>query len=234
LGFLGIFDGRATATRLALRFIFAAGILISTFLLVRGFAFYAAIAFCFKAIIVITAGFIAAIATPTISAPIIVAAITVVPTFAARIIVIVRLIAASFPVIAPVVTAPIAPTVATPITTLCARLVLASLVVGYDAIIVVGELQVLFHLHTVTIVLRILRELFVFIQQLRRIAACTAVNPVELVSAATLIAITATAATIVTLVIQGKSSLSQPEVTGHLQCSLAQLNFAHITAIGSP
>jgi hypothetical protein len=53
--------------------------------------------------------------------------------------------------------------------------------------------------------LRILRKLLVLVEQLRRITARPAIDPVELVSA-TRIAISATAAAIVTIIIQGKSS----------------------------
>jgi hypothetical protein len=69
-------------------------------------------------------------------------------------------------------------------------------------------LQIVFHLHAVAIVLGVLRELFILIQQLRRIAASAAVNPVKLVAIAGLITIAATAATIISIIIQGSGSSS--------------------------
>jgi hypothetical protein len=57
-------------------------------------------------------------------------------------------------------------------------------------------------------VLRILGQLLELVEHLRRIAACPAVNPVDLVSAA-LTAITATAAAIVPVVIQGEFFLTR-------------------------
>ena len=84
-----------------------------------------------------------------------------------------------------------------------ARLFLASLVVGNHTEIVVGELQVICGLNTVAIMLSVLSKLLIFIQQLRRIAARPAVNPVERVSA-TLITIAATTAAIISITIQGE------------------------------
>ena len=72
----------------------------------------------------------------------------------------------------------------------------------------VGELQIIFGLNAVVIMLGVLRKLLIFIEQLRRIAPRAAINPVGCV-AATLIAIvirtTATTAIVVviTMVIQG-------------------------------
>ena len=86
-------------------------------------------------------------------------------------------------------------------------LVLTGLVVGNHAEIVIGELQVIFHLHAVAIVVGVLRELLVLFEQLRGIAACAAVDPVELVAVAALRAITAPAATVIAIVIQGNCSL---------------------------
>lgn len=72
--------------------------------------------------------------------------------------------------------------------------------------IVIGELQVIFLLHPVAIVIGVLRQLLVLIEQLRRVTARSAINPVRLIGA-TLIPIvvitTATAIVIITMVIQG-------------------------------
>ena len=88
-----------------------------------------------------------------------------------------------------------------------ARFVLTGLVVGDHAEIMVRELQVVFRLNPVAIVLRVLSQLLVLVEQLRCVATRPAVDPVELVSATAQIAIYATAATIVAIVIQGKSSI---------------------------
>ena len=70
--------------------------------------------------------------------------------------------------------------------------------------IVIGELEVVLRLNAIAVEVRILRQLAVFLQQLRRIAARPAVNPVELL-AAVVRAITAATPTVVipTIVIQG-------------------------------
>jgi len=96
------------------------------------------------------------------------------------------------------------------VVTLGVRLVLTDFVIIDDAEIMVGILQESFLLHAVTIMLRILRQLFILIQHLGRIAARPAVDPVQLVtSAATsalwaiIIAATATIIVTISIVIQG-------------------------------
>jgi hypothetical protein len=87
-----------------------------------------------------------------------------------------------------------------------ARFILARLVVSNHPEIVVCELEVVFGLNPVAIVLRILSKLLILVEQLGRIAACTAVNPV-LIIAALVAAVTAAAtAIVIAIVIQGKSS----------------------------
>ena len=61
-------------------------------------------------------------------------------------------------------------------------LVLTRLVVGNHTEIVIRELQVILSLHPVAIMLRILRKLFVFIEQLWGVAPRAAVNPVLVVA----------------------------------------------------
>lgn len=90
------------------------------------------------------------------------------------------------------------------ITALAARFVLTGLVISNHAEIMVGKLQVIFGLHPVTIMLGILGQLFILIQQLRRIAPCPAVNPVGIMASALIAIATATAAIIITIVIQGE------------------------------
>jgi hypothetical protein len=82
---------------------------------------------------------------------------------------------------------------------------LTRLVIGNHPEVVVCELEVILGLNTVAIVLRVLSKLLILVEQLRRITPRAAVDPV-LVIAALVVAVSATAATIVTIVIQGKSS----------------------------
>lgn len=91
-----------------------------------------------------------------------------------------------------------------------AGFILTDLVVIYDTKIMVGELQKILGLNPVAIMLRVLGQFLVFIEQLRRIAPRTAINPVKLASATTAlwaITITTAATTIVVtiVVVQGKS-----------------------------
>ena len=86
--------------------------------------------------------------------------------------------------------------------TLGTRFFLTRLVVRDHAEIVVGKLQVILLLHSVAIVLRVLGKLLVLVEKLRSIAARAAVDPVGTVSA-TLMAIAATAAPVISIVIQG-------------------------------
>jgi hypothetical protein len=83
-------------------------------------------------------------------------------------------------------------------------LFLALALIGDDAEIVIGELQVVFCLDPVAVQVGILRQLAVFLQQLRGIAARPAVDPVELLTAATVLAITAAPPTVIpTSIVQG-------------------------------
>ena len=89
-----------------------------------------------------------------------------------------------------------------------AGFVLASLVVGNDAEIMVGKLQVVFRLHRVVVKRGVLRQLLVLIQHLRRIATRAIVDAVGLHRIAACrptgaIAVAATTAVVVTIVIQG-------------------------------
>jgi hypothetical protein len=72
----------------------------------------------------------------------------------------------------------------------------------------VGKLQIVFHLHPIAIVVGVLRKLFILVQQLRSVATSTAVNAVKLIATAGLIAIAATAAAIISIIIQGNGSSS--------------------------
>ena len=84
------------------------------------------------------------------------------------------------------------------------RRALALASVGHDAEIVIGELEVIFLRHAVAIEVRVVRQLLVFFQKLRRIAPCPAVAPVQLLAAALLAIVAATApAVITTIVVQG-------------------------------
>ena len=74
-------------------------------------------------------------------------------------------------------------------------IVLLHLAVGNDTEVVIGELEVVLGLHPVAVVLGVLRELLVLVEHLRRVAACAAVDPVALITAAAaLIAIAPAAA----------------------------------------
>ncbi len=101
------------------------------------------------------------------------------------------------------------------------RIVALHFAIGDHAEIVIGELQEIFGLHAIIVQLRFLRQLAVFLQQLRGIATRAAINPVALIAAVTAasaaIAVAATTPTIVAivvavvviaLVIQGKSAFS--------------------------
>jgi hypothetical protein len=68
----------------------------------------------------------------------------------------------------------------------------------------VGKLEVVFRLDAITIEVRIVRQLAILFQQLRRVAARPAVDPVELLSAAvTLTVAPAAPAVVPTIVVQG-------------------------------
>jgi hypothetical protein len=87
------------------------------------------------------------------------------------------------------------------------RIVLARLVVRDDAEIVVGELQVVLGLHPVAVMRGVLGKLLVLVEHLRSIAPGAAVDAVLVATALRTAA--ATAATIVAIVIQGKTIPSQ-------------------------
>ena len=83
---------------------------------------------------------------------------------------------------------------------------LALALVGNHAEIMVGELEVIFLLDAIAVEVGVMRQLAVLFQQLRRIAARPAVNPVELLAAAATLAIVPAAAPAVVptiVVIQG-------------------------------
>ncbi|MEO9462096.1 MAG: hypothetical protein ABJ242_05105 [Marinomonas sp.] len=103
----------------------------------------------------------------------------------------------------------------TPLIAFRAGFVLKRLIIGDYALIVIRELQVIFGLNSVTMMLRILCQLLIFIKQLRRISARTAINPVHLIAAAILIAIvvTTTAATIIIAIIIQWRVLPHPSFT---------------------
>ena len=91
-----------------------------------------------------------------------------------------------------------------------ALLFLADALIGDDAEIVIGELEVILLQHPVPIEVRVMRQLAVLFQHLRGIAARPAVNPVELlpISALTaaVVGVTAAAPTVIvtaSIVIQG-------------------------------
>ena len=65
-----------------------------------------------------------------------------------------------------------------------ALIVLTDALIGDDAEIMVRELQVIFGLNAITIEVRIMRQLAILLEHLRRITARTAVDPVKLLSAA--------------------------------------------------
>lgn len=106
------------------------------------------------------------------------------------------------------------------IVALGARFVLPRLVVGDHAEVMIGKLQIIFGLNPVAIVLGVLSKLLVLVEKLRRIATCPAVNPVLIASTALVVAVSATAATIVTIVIQRKFIL----IRGQGAFSMVRLN----------
>ena len=82
--------------------------------------------------------------------------------------------------------------------------VLTGLVVGDHTEIMVGELQIIFGLHAVAIMLGVLGKLLVLVEQLRGIAASAAVDPVARIGAALIAIIPASAtAVIIAIVVQG-------------------------------
>jgi hypothetical protein len=82
--------------------------------------------------------------------------------------------------------------------------VLTGLVVGDDTEIMVGELQIIFGLHAVAVMLGVLGKLLVLVEQLRGIAASAAVDPVARIGAALIAIIPASAtAVIIAIVVQG-------------------------------
>src|SRR5690606_34788933 len=90
--------------------------------------------------------------------------------------------------------------------------------IGDHTEVVIGELQVVFGLHPIAVQRRIVRQLPVFFEKLRRIAARAAVDPITLVATA-LAASTATAAPaiVVAILVQGKSvSLSVDRNSGRM------------------
>lgn len=91
--------------------------------------------------------------------------------------------------------------------TLRALFVLTGLVVGDHAEIMVRKLQIIFLLHTVAMMVGVLRKLLVLIEQLRRITARAAINAVHRIRIATaLIAAVVTTTTtviVITLIVQG-------------------------------
>ena len=82
-----------------------------------------------------------------------------------------------------------------------ALFVSAHAAVGGHPEIVIGELQVIFGLDPVTVEVGVLRQLAIFFEQLRGIAARPAVNPVELLSAAATAAVRPIAASAPTVVV---------------------------------
>jgi hypothetical protein len=67
----------------------------------------------------------------------------------------------------------------------------------------IGELQVSFFLHPVSVEMRVVSHLPVFLQHLRRIAPRPAVNPVELLAALLTIVSAPPAAVVSAIVVQG-------------------------------
>ncbi len=88
------------------------------------------------------------------------------------------------------------------------RFILARLVIGDHPEIMVRELQVIFGLHPVAIMLSILSQLLVFIEKLGCVATRPAVDPVRLITATALIAVAATTATVVIVAIGVQGQLS--------------------------
>ena len=85
---------------------------------------------------------------------------------------------------------------------LALRLCKARLVVGDHAQVVVRELQIVFSLHAIAIVLGVLRKLLVLVEQLRSIAPRAAVDAIGRIGAA-LIAVAASTTTVIAIHVQG-------------------------------
>jgi hypothetical protein len=86
-----------------------------------------------------------------------------------------------------------------------ALLFLTDALVGEHAEIVIGELEVIFLLHAVAIEVRVVRQLAVLLEQLRRIPTRPAVDPVDVLAALlTIVVVTPAApAVIPTIIVQG-------------------------------
>jgi hypothetical protein len=85
-----------------------------------------------------------------------------------------------------------------------ALLFLALALVGDHAEIVICELEIVFLVDAIAVEVRVVRQLAVFLEQLRRVAARTAVDAVELLPAALLTIVTPAApAVIPTVIVQG-------------------------------
>jgi hypothetical protein len=88
--------------------------------------------------------------------------------------------------------------------TRAALLFLAQALIGDDAEIVVGELQVVFRLHPIAVHVRILRQLAILFEQLRGIATRPAIDPVKLLTTTATLTVAATAPTVIpTIIVQG-------------------------------
>jgi multisubunit Na+/H+ antiporter MnhF subunit len=89
-----------------------------------------------------------------------------------------------------------------------ALIIRAHTAVGDHPKVMIGKLQIVFRLNPITIQVRVLRLFAIFFEHLRRIAPCTAIDPVKLLPSAsalrTIVGPTATAVVIVvpTIVIQ--------------------------------
>jgi hypothetical protein len=79
-----------------------------------------------------------------------------------------------------------------------ALLVLALPLIGQHAKIVIGELKVIFLLDAIAVQVRIMRQLAILLQQLRRIAPRAAVDAVDLLATAALLTIAAAVAVVAT------------------------------------
>src|SRR5690606_1377583 len=88
-----------------------------------------------------------------------------------------------------------------------ARIVALHAAVGDYPEVVVGELQVILGLHAVAVERRVVGELLVLLEQLGRVAACPAVDPVALAAAAlaAIAAATAPAIVVAIILVQRKS-----------------------------
>ena len=121
-----------------------------------------------------------------------------------------------------------------------ASLVLAQLVIVDNAEVMVGELQEIFCLHTVPIMLRVLSQLLVFVEQLRRVTAGPAVDSVKLVSttattatsALGAIGITTAAAVTVTIsiAVQGSVFPHSSQSAAKNRCCLQNCSRTHLNA----